>query len=75
MTHRTLVAALASLAIACVPKAPTAAQSAELATEVAAKDAEDRECLRTASTCEGYVACRARVAVKYRVAFTGRCVP
>ncbi len=74
MTRAALVV-LALVASACLPKGPTAAQSAELATEVAAKDAEDRECLRTASTCEGYVACRARVAVKYRVAFTGRCLP
>lgn len=70
-----LLVLLAAMSVACVPKGPSAAQSAELAREVAAKDAEDRECLRSTSTCEGYVACRARVAVKYRVPFTGRCAP
>lgn len=70
-----VVLAIVALACASCSRPPSPAQAAALASEVAAKDAADAECLRSASTCEGYVACRRAVAAKYRVSFTGRCVP
>lgn len=72
-----LVTALvgACLAACRPPAAPTPAQAEALAAEIEAKDKADTACLTSTSTCEGYVACRRRVATAHGLRFTGRCVP
>lgn len=61
------------IVLAACLRAPTPEQSAAIATEVASKANEDETCLVHSRTCPEYVACRARVAARYRVIFTGRC--
>ena len=61
------------IVLAACLRAPTPEQSAAIATEVASKANEDETCLVHSRTCPEYVACRARVAARYRVVFTGRC--
>jgi len=73
MTSRlALVLVLLIVASGCL-RAPTPEQSAAVATEVASKANEDETCFVHSRTCPEYVACRARVAARYRVVFTGRC--
>jgi hypothetical protein len=60
--------------LSCARPGVSADDAARIAEEAARKRADDRECLR-ARTCEEYAACRARVAAKYGVPFTGRCEP
>jgi len=71
---RALALALA-LALASCVRPPTPSQAAALASELAAKELADRDCLLTSSTCAGYVACRTRVAASHGLRFAGRCSP
>ena len=48
---------------------------AQTAAEVTAYAAELEACAVQSWTCEGYVACRSRVAAAYGRAYRGRCVP
>ncbi len=73
MSTRIALVIVLSIVVSGCLRAPTPAQSAAAATEVASKANEDETCLVHSRTCSEYVACRARVAARYRVIFTGRC--
>lgn len=47
----------------------------ETAIEAATYGAELEACAVHSSTCEGYVACRTRVATSHGRAYSARCVP
>lgn len=57
------------------PVAGCAPPRAQTAAEVTAYAAELEACAVQSSTCEGYVACRSRVAAAHGRTYAGRCVP
>lgn len=62
-----VLAAMAMVLCRCTPpRAPTAAP--------ATYGAELELCLQSTSTCQGYLACRHRVQVRYGRPVTGRCL-
>jgi hypothetical protein len=55
----------------CVPR--TAVDTAVVVKEASDYKAELTACRKETSTCEGYVACRKRVALSHGETYTGRC--
>ncbi len=66
-----LFVAVCMLLASCVPR--TAVDTASAVKEAADYKAELTACRKATSTCEGYVACRRRVAASHGETYTGRC--